>query len=77
MNQTSTGVEQQKSGPSGARVDMKLEVHVIPVSDVERAKQFYHAWVGGSTQIWCPERTFASCSSHLQAQGARSPSAWG
>jgi hypothetical protein len=26
---------------SGARVDMKLEIVVIPVSDVDRAKEFY------------------------------------
>ncbi len=26
---------------SGARVDLKLEVVVIPVSDVNRAKEFY------------------------------------
>jgi catechol 2,3-dioxygenase-like lactoylglutathione lyase family enzyme len=41
MGQTSTGVEQQESGASGTRVDMKLEVHVIPVSDIERSKRFY------------------------------------
>ena len=41
MGQTSTGVEQQKFGGSDTRVEMKLEVHVIPVSDVERSKQFY------------------------------------
>ena len=29
------------TGMSATRVDMKLEVHVIPVSDVERSKQFY------------------------------------
>ena len=29
------------SAASGARVDMKLEVVVIPVSDVDRAKEFY------------------------------------
>ena len=29
------------SDPSMGRVDMKLEVEVIPVSDVDRAKQFY------------------------------------
>ncbi|MBV9745317.1 MAG: glyoxalase, partial [Acidobacteriia bacterium] len=29
------------SGSSIARIDMKLEVVVIPVSDVDRAKQFY------------------------------------
>ena len=30
-------------------VDLKLEIVVIPVSDVDRAKRFYGAWVGGST----------------------------
>jgi catechol 2,3-dioxygenase-like lactoylglutathione lyase family enzyme len=41
MSQTSSGMKQQKSGTSGMGVDMKLEVHVVPVSDVERSKQFY------------------------------------
>jgi hypothetical protein len=31
-------------------VDMKLEVVVIPVSDVDRAKRFTAIWVGG----WMP-----------------------
>src|SRR5512143_2863770 len=33
--------DETASGASAARVDMKLEVVVIPVSDVERAKEFY------------------------------------
>ncbi|HYP67589.1 MAG TPA: VOC family protein, partial [Thiobacillaceae bacterium] len=33
--------DEPASGASAARVDMKLEVVVIPVSDVERAKAFY------------------------------------
>ncbi len=41
MSQTSTGMKQPKSGVSGMKVDMKLEVDIIPVSDVERSKQFY------------------------------------
>src|SRR5215472_6204498 len=41
MNQTGTSVPQQKSDASVARIDMKLEVDVIPVSDVERSKLFY------------------------------------
>src|SRR5271154_5258209 len=41
MSQTSTATKQQKSGASGTRVDMKLEVNIIAVSDVERSKQFY------------------------------------
>jgi catechol 2,3-dioxygenase-like lactoylglutathione lyase family enzyme len=41
MDQPSTGMKQQKSGASAMGVDMKLEVHVIPVADVERSKQFY------------------------------------
>src|SRR5580765_4440826 len=41
MNQTVTSMEQQKSDARLARVAMNLEVDVIPVSDVERSKQFY------------------------------------
>ena len=41
MSQTSTGIKQQKSGAGAKGVDTKLEVQVIPVSDVERSKKFY------------------------------------
>jgi catechol 2,3-dioxygenase-like lactoylglutathione lyase family enzyme len=41
LSQTNTGMKQQKSGAGGMKVDMKLEVDIIPVSDVERSKQFY------------------------------------
>jgi catechol 2,3-dioxygenase-like lactoylglutathione lyase family enzyme len=41
MNQTGTSMKQQKSDGSETRVTMNLEVDVIPVSDVERSKQFY------------------------------------
>jgi catechol 2,3-dioxygenase-like lactoylglutathione lyase family enzyme len=41
MSQANTSMEGQKSGAGGIRVDMKLEVDIIPVSDVERAKLFY------------------------------------
>ena len=34
-------MNQQKSESSGSRVPMNLEVHVVPVSDVERSKEFY------------------------------------
>ena len=35
--------EAQTASPDSSvgKVDMKLEVHVIPVSDVDRSKQFY------------------------------------
>jgi catechol 2,3-dioxygenase-like lactoylglutathione lyase family enzyme len=39
-----TGIRKQteaQSNPSAATVDMKLEVVVIPVSDIERAREFY------------------------------------
>jgi len=35
---------------------MKLEVHIIPVSDVERSNSSTNAWVGDSTPtttFWC------------------------
>ena len=41
MNQTATSTKQQKSDASVTRVTMNIEVDVIPVSDVERSKQFY------------------------------------
>src|SRR5262244_1024435 len=41
MNEISDSMKRQKYDSSVTRVDMKLEVDVIPVSDVERSKQFY------------------------------------
>jgi len=41
MSQTTISIQQQKYDVSAVRVDMKLEVTLIPVSDVDRAKQFY------------------------------------
>jgi catechol 2,3-dioxygenase-like lactoylglutathione lyase family enzyme len=41
MSQTAISIEQQKYDAGAARVDMKVEVAVIPVSDVDRAKEFY------------------------------------
>jgi catechol 2,3-dioxygenase-like lactoylglutathione lyase family enzyme len=37
----STQTKPSKDATSVARVDMKLEVVIIPVSDVDRAKEFY------------------------------------
>ena len=41
MSQTGTSTKQQKDDGSATKVDMKLEVDIIPVSDVERSEQFY------------------------------------
>ena len=41
MSQTSTSVNQQRHDASATRVDMKLEVDIIPVADIERSKHFY------------------------------------
>ena len=41
MSQTASSFKQQKYDAGVARVDMKLEVALIPVSDVDRAKKFY------------------------------------
>ena len=42
MSQTAISeMKQPKHDAGSARVDMKLEVELIPVSDVERAKEFY------------------------------------
>jgi catechol 2,3-dioxygenase-like lactoylglutathione lyase family enzyme len=41
LSQTVSTFKQQKDDASVARVDMKFEVAIVPVSDVERAKEFY------------------------------------
>ena len=41
MSQTVSSIKQRKYEAGDARVDMKLEVNIIPVSDVERSKLFY------------------------------------
>ena len=41
MSSTPTRSEHTAQSPNAATVDMKLEVVVIPVSDVDRAKRFY------------------------------------
>jgi catechol 2,3-dioxygenase-like lactoylglutathione lyase family enzyme len=41
MSQTAISAKQQKYDAGAAKVDMKLEVALIPVSDVDRAKEFY------------------------------------
>jgi catechol 2,3-dioxygenase-like lactoylglutathione lyase family enzyme len=41
MSQTTSSSKQQKNDASVARSAMKLEVALIPVSDVDRSKEFY------------------------------------
>jgi catechol 2,3-dioxygenase-like lactoylglutathione lyase family enzyme len=41
VSQTASSFKQQKYDAGVVRVDMKLEVALIPVSDVDRAKEFY------------------------------------
>jgi catechol 2,3-dioxygenase-like lactoylglutathione lyase family enzyme len=41
MSETAISIQQQKYDAGAARVDVKIEVALIPVSDVDRAKEFY------------------------------------
>ena len=43
MSSTQIGKEQAMRIPAAAAVDLKLEVVVIPVSDVARSKGFYES----------------------------------
>src|SRR5258705_4253389 len=43
MNTTEKSEVQSNDGTSVAKVDLKLEVLIIPVSDVDRAKKFYES----------------------------------
>ena len=46
MNATETIVKQKNYDAGATRVAMKLEVEVVPVSDVDRAKEFYQQKLG-------------------------------
>jgi predicted enzyme related to lactoylglutathione lyase len=60
---------------SDGKVDMHLEIDIIPVSNVERTKQFYEC-VGWRFDPMTPRwMAFASSSSRHRARGARSRSA--
>jgi hypothetical protein len=48
--------------PSAGTVETKIEVVVIPVSDVDRAKAFIRGWDGASTPILPPAMTGEWCS---------------
>ena len=41
MTQAVNNFQQQKSDAGAARIDLKFEVAIVPVTDVDRAKQFY------------------------------------
>jgi catechol 2,3-dioxygenase-like lactoylglutathione lyase family enzyme len=51
MSSTPNSNERPNRVADGGKVDMKLEVVVVPVSDVERAKRFYLGMDGGWTPI--------------------------
>ena len=68
-----TDSEQGRQEPGGRTLDMNLEVVVIPVSDVDRAKDFY-ASLGWRFDVDRKGTGFASCSSRPLAPGVRSSS---
>ena len=73
MSSTQIRSETGVANPRARKVDLKLEVVVIPVSDVERAKRFYGgAWAGGSTPTSSSVTTFGGSSSRLPVRRARS-----
>jgi len=64
-------MNQQKPGASAAKVAMTLEIDVIPVSDVERSKQFYQLLGWRLDADDAPAKNVRIVSSRLPAQGAR------
>ena len=54
----------------GQLCDLSLEVVTIPVSDVDRAKDFYQAWGGASTPTSSLEITTERSSSHQHTLAA-------
>ena len=72
---SATDVHDTSRDASVGRVDMKLEVMIIPVSDVDRSKEFYERLGWNLDRDIAPMRAFASSSSHPRARGPRSRSA--
>ena len=72
--ETSSRAAESKGEEPGI-VDKKLEVVVIPVSDVDRAKEFYAGLGWRLDADVAPATTSAWSSSRLRAPGARSSSA--
>ena len=75
MSQTASSFKQQKYDAGVTTVAMNLEVDVIPVSDVQRSKQFYQLLGWRLDEDVARQKTFEASSSRPPAQGARLPSA--
>ena len=74
MSTTATRSKDATSDARVGKVDMKLEVVIIPVSDVDRAKEFYGS-LGWRLDADFASTTSASSSSRRPAPRARSSSA--
>jgi catechol 2,3-dioxygenase-like lactoylglutathione lyase family enzyme len=77
--QTQISSNDATSNPGVVRVDMKLEVVVIPVSDVERAKEFYQrlGWRLDATPSGVVQFTLAGSGCSVQFGGNRTTAAPG
>ena len=71
MSGTQMNNEHATQIPTAATVDLKLEVVVIPVSDVERAKRFYGSLGWRWTPISPSTTASGSCSSRRPARRAQ------
>ena len=63
-------------GKNVGKVGMKLEIDVIPVSDVDRSKGFYERLGWRLDDDVAPMEGFGSSSSRPRAPGRRSRSVW-
>jgi catechol 2,3-dioxygenase-like lactoylglutathione lyase family enzyme len=81
MSSTQTTIEQAIASPSVVPIDMKLEVVIIPVSDIDRAKQFYQGlgWrldadiTGGDGRVVQLTPPGSPCSIHLRQRRHDAP----
>jgi hypothetical protein len=75
MSQTASSFKEQKYDAGVTRVAMNLEVDVIPVSDVERSKQFYQLLDWRLDADDAPAKNVRIVQFTPPALGARLPSA--
>jgi len=71
---SATDVHNASGNANVGKSDMKLEVQVIPVSDVDRSKEFYRRLGWRLDDDVARSTAFASSSSHPRARGPRSRS---
>jgi hypothetical protein len=67
MSSTQMSREHATRIPTAATIDLKLEVVVVPVSDVDRAKRFYGARIVARERGRTPDEAANDATLHMES----------